>query len=113
MPHDVLLHATDEMGAIVSIWIGCVLVASMLPRLSVARYFTLVAVDTVNGVVYTVLDGVGSEPLVVKRIAATPAPPGSVAASEICTGALYQPAPHEAPLHAMDETGAEVSMLTS
>ena len=40
----------------------CVLVGSMLPTLSVARNLTVVADETVNGVLYSALAGVGSEP---------------------------------------------------
>ena len=65
VPHEVLLQEIEETGAIGSIWIDCVFVSSMLPTLSVARYLTLVALDTVNGVVYAVLEGVGVEPSVV------------------------------------------------
>ena len=65
VPHDALLQEIEETGTIWSIWIDCVLVFSTLPVLSVARNFTLVALETVNGVVYAVLEGVGVEPSIV------------------------------------------------
>jgi hypothetical protein len=42
------LHLIDEVGAIVSIWMSCEFVASTLPELSHALYFTVVVAETVN-----------------------------------------------------------------
>ena len=52
-------------GAVVSIWIACVLVASTFPSLSHERYFTVVAADTTNAPLYVGLESVGSDPFVV------------------------------------------------
>ena len=52
-------------GFSVSIWISWDFTASALPALSVAKNFTVAVADTVNGVVYAVLDVVGVVPLVV------------------------------------------------
>ena len=54
---------------------------------------------------------VGLEPSVVKRISDTPEPPeSSVALSVTEIGALNQPEPQAAPLHAIVEVGAVVSV---
>ena len=42
-------QAIEEVGAVVSIWIVCDFVASMLLALSQARNFTVVVAETVNG----------------------------------------------------------------
>ena len=44
------LQLIEELGAAVSIWISCEFVASTLPALSQARYFTVVVTGTVKGV---------------------------------------------------------------
>ena len=45
------LQTIDDVGAVVSIWISCDLVASTLPALSQARNLTVVVAETVNGAV--------------------------------------------------------------
>jgi hypothetical protein len=63
--HVVLLQAMVVAGATVSIWMIWLLAASALPALSTEKNLTVLVLETVNDPVYTVLDVVGGEPLVV------------------------------------------------
>ena len=60
-----MLQLIVEDGAVLSIWIVCMLVCPALPALSQAAYSTVVVVETVNGEEYVGLASVGLLPSVV------------------------------------------------